>query len=200
MAESTWRPLSVCETDQEALSALITIHAPNAKRVLDCTFSKGTMWRGLNPTTFDVIRSDLSPQTLLDVQADYTKLPFLINTFDCIIYDPPHIADGGKNGLMHKRYGSNIGNGLEDMMYDFLAEASWVLKPKGVILAKIANGVHGQKFINWSNKFLYIADDLGFDQVDEMIRARKNIVIDPKWKNVYHVKRSHIYWLAVQKP
>ena len=195
----TWRPLSVCETDQEALSALITIHAPNAKRVLDCTFSKGTMWKGLNPTTFDVIRSDLYPQTLLDVQADYTALPFRQHTIDAIVWDPPHIADGGKNGLMHKRYGSNTGNSLEDTMSAFLAQADWVLKPKGVILAKIANGVHGQHFINWTNKFLYNADGFGFDQVDEMIRVRKSVVIDPKWKNVYHTKRAHVYWLAVQK-
>src|SRR3990167_3872308 len=189
------RPFSVCGSDQEALAALIRIHSPYASHILDCTYSKGTMWKGL---TGKVFRTDLYPQKALDTQADCAALPLLDNTFDVIVFDPPHIADGGKNGLMHKRYGSNTGNNLHLLMDSFLGSAFRVLKPKGVILAKIANGVHAQRFMNWTSEFLWLADEYGFTQVDEMIRVRKNVVIDPKWKSVYHVKQSHVYWLAVQ--
>ena len=189
------RPLSVVNTDQDAIVNLLSIHSPAHSKILDCTYSTGSMWRGLK---YDIVKCDLTANNKIDIQADCMAMPFLSNVFDVIVFDPPHIADGGSGGIMHKRYGSNKGLGLSILMERFLCDASRVLVPNGLVLAKIANGVHSNRFNNMSRLFLDYAELSGFEQVDESIRVSNHLINDPKWNRILHLRRAHVYWLAVK--
>lgn len=198
----TDRPQSVQGTDQGALAALLSVHAAPSPRVLDCTYSRGSMWRGFkaDPALGHQVCADLADIEGLDVRADFTALPFIPLSFDVIVFDPPHIADGGANGMMTRRYGTaGAGRAMRDWFGPFLTEACRVLQPGGVVLAKIADGIHGGTY-QWEHvAFLEAVRDVGMEAVDCVIRVRTNTVNDPKWRRVLHMRRAHVYWIAARK-
>ena len=40
-----------------------------------------------------------------DVQMDFTALPFVDRVFQMVVFDPPHLINGGDNSWMVKKYG-----------------------------------------------------------------------------------------------
>src|SRR5690554_3302062 len=83
-------------------------------RVLDATSGARMMWFDKNnsETTFmdnrkEVVR--LSDGRALeitpDVVADFCNMPFKDETFNLVVFDPPHLKKLGKNSDMAKKYG-----------------------------------------------------------------------------------------------
>lgn len=209
------RPISIVTKDQDALRALISIHAPRwaTNRILDTTYNTGKMWKGipLYPnkgwTEADNILTtmDIDPQYMTDIVWDYTKLDELVlhdvvdNTggkFDVIVWDPPHMAHA-KNSIHVEQYGVDVK--LVADMWRFLQGAESLLAPGGIILAKIADQTHGGKYVWHHRDFLNAAELKGYTACDMMIKVRKSPIIDPKWKNVYHVRKAHSYWICLRK-
>lgn len=211
------RPLSVVATDQEALEALLSLHARPEPRILDVTHNRGVMWRGL--THRHPHRLDRDPELFhlgfTDTVADFRELPFEDGSYDVIVFDPPHLTDASNGihgapptmrGTGHSRYGNTAPDyrGEADVTFTFdafLAEARRVLEPgSGVILAKIADQIHGQTY-RWQARTLQNkAEAAGFCCCDLMLRvswARAGL-IDPRWKRVCHVRQVHTYWLALR--
>lgn len=202
------RPLSIVATDQEALQALLSLHACPEPRILDVTHNRGHMWRGL---TYCPHRSDrdasLYERGLTDTVADFRELPFADGSYDAIVFDPPHITDA-TTGIHadSQRYGvtGTDYQGEDDIVFTFdafLREAQRVLVPDtGVILAKIADQVHGHRYRWQARTFQNIAEARGFCCCDLIIRASwaRAGLIDPRWKHVNHVRQVHTYWLALR--
>lgn len=209
------RPLSVVATDQAALLALLEMHAPIEPRILDVTHNRGVMWRGLS---YRPHRCDRDPELFqkgfTDTMADFRALPFEDSSFDVIVFDPPHLTDAsngihgnGVNGTGHGvRYGVTASDyqGEADITFTFdafLVEARRVLVPtSGVILAKIADQVHGQVY-RWQARTLQNkAEAAGFCCCDLMLRVRwgRGGLIDPRWKRVCHARQVHTYWLVLR--
>ena len=138
------RRLSVCTRDCEAIDTLVSVHAPNTKLALDCTWGKGSMWEGYSPL-YKRIRLDIDSYGSPDLLADYLHLPFLPNTFDLIVWDPPHLEDVGSSSIM-ATYNRHAGGNIESASPAFVASARGVLKPGGLLLMKIADSVHGNKY------------------------------------------------------
>ena len=40
-----------------------------------------------------------------DIQGDFRDLPFDDNTFDLVVFDPPHLLHAGKNSWLRLKYG-----------------------------------------------------------------------------------------------
>jgi SAM-dependent methyltransferase len=160
------RPLSVVGTDQEALRALLAVHACPEPRILDVTHNRGRMWKGLPYTPR---RSDRDPtlheQGFTDTVADFRALPFDDGSFDVIVFDPPHIdhARGAlpsdnwteRYGLKDEGYRAE-GTMVVDLFKPFLLEARRVLAPNGMVLAKIADAVHSHRY-QWQHIALHDA-------------------------------------------
>ena len=53
-----------------------------------------------------------------DIVADFTDLPFEDNTFYHIIFDPPHLVDGGDNAWMVKKYGKLNKDTWKQVLHD----------------------------------------------------------------------------------
>lgn len=191
------RPLSVCTKDHEALRALTEIHAPKAKLLLDCTWGKGGIWRGWSDPPFHIIKSDIDPYGKPDLLADYFNLPFLAETADVLVWDPPHLEDVGKNSLMAK-YNGHATLSVSASAPWFIMQARRVLRPGGLLLTKIADSVHRGLFSMAHTDVCFSASGGGFTVVDCMIRVRKSSP-NGNWKRILHVRSAHSYWMAFKK-
>ena len=71
-----------------------------------------------------------------DIQADWKSIPFDDETFDLVVFDPPHLVRAGKTSWLAKKYGTI------DLMrwpHDFhcaFQEIMRVLKPTGTMIFK----------------------------------------------------------------
>lgn len=74
-----------------------------------------------------------------DVMGDFRDLPFPDNTFNLVVFDPPHIVGGGERWLT-KAYGqyASAGEALSSVSAGIL-EGMRVLKPRGVLIFKWAD-------------------------------------------------------------
>lgn len=71
-----------------------------------------------------------------DVVADFRNLPFDDESFNLVVFDPPHLERCGPNGWQGKKYGIlNKDTWREDLAAGF-SEAFRVLKTNGVLVFK----------------------------------------------------------------
>lgn len=203
------RPLSVVGTDQEALRALLTIHAVPEPRVLDVTHNRGRMWTGL---PYKPHRLDREPglfdQGYTDTLADFRALPFGPAEFDVIVFDPPHMGDTSDASVMGRR---GFGVEAQDQrggwraviaqFAPFLAEAGRVLVPdSGVVLAKICDQVAQGRYRLQHVELIREGLQSGFTLCDLVLTVRwsRGALVDPKWRRVCHVRQVHTYWLCLR--
>lgn len=71
-----------------------------------------------------------------DIIADFTCLPFKDNTFYHVVFDPPHLIQGGDNAWMVKKYGKLNKDTWKRMLHDGFSECMRVLKPYGTLIFK----------------------------------------------------------------
>jgi ubiquinone/menaquinone biosynthesis C-methylase UbiE len=64
-------------------------------------------------------RIEISP----DIQADWKNIPFDDETFDLVVFDPPHLVRAGKSSWLAKKY-------------EAFREIMRVLKPTGTLIFK----------------------------------------------------------------
>lgn len=70
-----------------------------------------------------------------DIIGDFRDMPFESNTFDMVVFDPPHLIHAGENSWLAKKYGKLDELWPEDIRQGF-AECMRVLKPNGSLIFK----------------------------------------------------------------
>ena len=71
-----------------------------------------------------------------DLVADFRDIPFADNSFDLVVFDPPHLIHAGAKSWLVKKYGKlNKDTWQQDLKQGF-DECMRVLKPNGVLLFK----------------------------------------------------------------
>lgn len=86
-------------------------------------------------TTFDrgnVREIEINP----DIQADWKHIPFEDETFDLVVFDPPHLIRAGKTSWLAKKYGTLDLMTWSSELYKAFQEIMRVLKPTGTMLFK----------------------------------------------------------------
>ncbi len=71
-----------------------------------------------------------------DIQADWKNIPFDDETFDLVIFDPPHLVRAGKTSWLAKKYGTLDLMGWSSEFHKAFREIMRVLKPTGTLLFK----------------------------------------------------------------
>ena len=71
-----------------------------------------------------------------DIVADFRNIPFADDSFDLVVFDPPHLIHVGDNSWLAKKYGKLDKNTWpQDLKLSF-DECMRVLKPNGTMLFK----------------------------------------------------------------
>lgn len=79
---------------------------------------------------------DITPDVILD----FTCMPFLDDSFNFVVFDPPHLINCGKNSWLAKKYGKLDKDGWQDTLREGLSECIRVVKPGCVVAMKWSEG------------------------------------------------------------
>ena len=174
------------------------------RRILDATMNAGRFWRGSKRR---IIGLDLDSRYKSTVVGDNMKMPFRSETFDVVVYDPPHVPNQGKD--KQKDFTTRFGLGMKSLVENghnfshlyvaFAKEAHRILKLEGILLCKITDYVHNHR-LQWAHvEMLKAASSVGLLACDCIIKVRTGPIMDPKWRTAHHSRRHHCYWLIFRK-
>ena len=191
--------------DDELLERMLRFYPKQPpERILDATVNKRRFWRC---STRAALGMDIDIRHRPDVLGTSSSMPFQSETFDVVVYDPPHIPNQGKD--RRKDFQVRFGLGTKspaERNYNFshtfppfAYEAHRVLKHEGILFCKITDYVHGHRF-QWAHiDLIQAATSTGFCACDCIIKVRKGPIIDSRWKVAHHARKQHCYWLVFRK-
>lgn len=170
--------------------------------ILDATHNAGRFWAG---SSRSVVSMDIDPRHKPDIVADNREMPGVENdSFAVVVYDPPHVGPQGRDKSA-KRFDVDFGATVEcgkdhdwslSYLYPpFLRQAKRVLKPDGILLAKITDMVNSHRS-KWAHcDFMRMAEEEGFVVCDLIVKIRNGPMVSTKWKNAHHARKRHCFWI-----
>lgn len=96
-----------------------------------------------------------------DIIGDFRHIPFKDETFNMVIYDPPHLIRAGENSWLAKKYGKLSGNWREVLKEGF-SECMRVLK------------IHGTLIFKWNEEQISLTEVLQLVPQQPVIGNRRN--------------------------
>lgn len=193
---------TVSQNQSEILSWIIQLYCPRGFD-LDCTYSKGAFYKKGIPEP--KIKMDINPSPGI-IPADVKALPLKSSCLETIIFDPPFL---GASPVKLGRPGSNIistrfghyrtFNDLWEMYRAALNECFRVLSPRGFLIVKCQDGINDHKQHFSHVEIINSALQLGFYAVDLFILLSRSVLIDGRWKNQEHARKTHSYFLVFSK-
>jgi len=202
---STYNPISsVWEgTDGELLEAMFKFYATiPPEPILDATYNAGRFWKGSERA---VVSMDIDPRYNTMIVGDNRKMTGVPSgKYGVVIYDPPHVGPQGRD-KSRKRFDVDFGATVEcgknhnwNLSYlypPFLKQARRVLKPHGLLLAKITDMVNNHKS-KWPHcDFMRMAEEAGFTVCDLIVKVRNGPMVSTKWKEAHHARKRHCFWI-----
>lgn len=88
--------------------------------------------RQLDTTLCDGRPLNISPSHL----GDFTNMAFPDNSFDLVIFDPPHLIHAGEKSGLAQKYGRLNKDTWEEDLHQGFFECLRVLKPSGTLIVK----------------------------------------------------------------
>jgi hypothetical protein len=207
--ESGYRSItSVWEgSDGELIEAMLEFYPSiDPEPILDATYNAGRFWRDTSRCVWSM---DIDPNDNPMIVGDNREMVGVPSAhFGTVVYDPPHVGPQGRDKRV-KRFDVDFGATMEcgkehgwtlSYLYPpFLKQAKRVLKPEGLLLAKITDMVNSHRS-RWAHcDFMRMAEDAGFTVCDLIVKIRKGPIVDPKWQVAHHARRHHCYWLVFRK-
>ena len=205
MKQAEYQPLSsIWEgNDAELLEAMLEFY-PTIKPepILDATYNTGRFWRGSKRKVWSM---DIDPRHNPMILGDNRTMENVRSRkFGTVVYDPPHVGPQGRDKSV-KRFDVDFGATVEcgkqhgwtlSYLYPpFLAQAKRVLKPEGLLLAKITDMVNSHRS-RWAHRdFMNMAEDAGFTVCDLIVKVRRGPMISNKWKRAHHARKRHCFWI-----
>jgi hypothetical protein len=203
---STYQPLSsVWEgSDGDLIEAMLNFY-PTIKPepILDATYNAGRFWKGSKRR---VVSMDIDPQYNPDILCDNRNMSDVHSgQFGVVVYDPPHVGPQGR-AKSKKRFDVDFGATIEcgkehnwNLSYlypEFLKEAKRVLRPEGLLLAKITDMVNSHRS-KWPHcDFMRMAEEAGFTVCDLIVKIRTGPMVSNKWKAAHHARKRHCFWIV----
>jgi tRNA G10 N-methylase Trm11 len=189
---------SVFESEQELLKAILDLN--NIKQIdLDPMYFKGNFYKEINKPKYI---SDLNPLNNEIDKQDATKLPYINNSLDSIILDPPFMF--GIHGKTKEYYSSGTHgilkdfNELELLYKNILKEAHRILKKDGILIFKCQDFTDSKTTLvhcnvyNWANEIGFYAKDLA------ILSLKKGKVYNSNLKQ-RHLRKIHSYFFVFKK-
>jgi len=189
--------------DGELIEAILQFYPTiEPHPILDSTYNAGRMWKD---SKRQVVSMDIDPQHNPMILGDNREMKGVpSNEFGVVVFDPPHVGPQGRDKSV-KRFDVDFGATMEcgkeqgwtlSYLYPpFLRQAKRVLKPEGLLLAKITDMVNSHKS-RWAHcDFMRMAEEAGFTVCDLIVKIRKGPMMSTKWKNAHHARKRHCFWI-----
>jgi hypothetical protein len=171
--------------------------------ILDATYNTGRIW---GESKRQIVSMDIDPQFKTDIVCDNREMPGVKSgRFAVVVYDPPHVGPQGRDKSVkrfdldfgaHVKCGKEHGWSLSYLYPPFLAQAKRVLKPEGLLLAKITDMVNSHRS-QWAHcDFMRMAAEAGFTVCDLIIKVRNGPMVSNRWKVAHHARKRHCFWIV----
>lgn len=191
-------------SDAELLEAMLAFYSTIAPEpILDSTYNRGRFWKG---STRQVVSMDIEPRHQPMIVADNRVMEGVPPAkFGAVVYDPPHVGPQGRDKSV-KRFdvdfgatmacGRQHGWSLSYLYPPFLQQAKRVLKPNGLLLAKITDMVNSHRS-RWAHcDFMQMGAEAGFTVCDLIVKVRRGPMMSNKWKQAHHARKRHCFWIV----
>jgi DNA modification methylase len=205
MTSPGYKPLSSVweNSDGELIEAMLNFYATiKPEPILDATYNTGRFWKD---STRDVWSMDIDPRHKPKILGDNRIMAGVADAkFGVVVFDPPHVGPQGRDKSV-KRFDVDFGATMEcgkqhnwtlSYLYPpFLKQAKRVLKPNGLLLAKITDMVNSHKS-RWAHcDFIRMAEEAGFTVCDLIVKVRRGPMMSDKWKTAHHARKRHCFWI-----
>jgi hypothetical protein len=167
----------------DIIEAMLRVLFPDARGVVDFTPGNFRFWGGED--TVRPYRVYFPPK-----DHDFRTSRYTDAGFDVVVFDPPHVADGGKNGIMAKRFGTYKADELKDVIQAGCREAMRVARLGAIV--KVTDHVHAQVFYDQTG---WVREVLG-TPYDVVHQVREGNLEDGKWRGVYSARSNGATYLA----
>lgn len=184
---------------------MLAFYAPRSGVVVDVTANARRMWHGLDSSR--VVFLDVDPGVRPSAVADFAALPLRSGCADVLVFDPPHLpaaaASAASSDRMVGFYGlarSPRGENVAALLPAFLSEARRVLRPGGVVFAKVKDYVHNHRYQWMLCELVLAARAAGLTPCDLIIKRDPSggALKSSKWKNAYHARNVHCWWAVLR--
>lgn len=197
-------------TDPVVLQAMLSFYIPEGGVAADVTCNARRMWQGVT-WAGQVTYCDVNPDVKPDIVADFRALPFADDSLDLLVFDPPHLpaASASKEALRgvtgyRAEFGLDLapeGDNVASLFAPFLTEARRVLRPGGLVFAKLKDYVHNHRYQWMLCEFVAAVRAAGLTPCDLIVKQ------DPcggnlksgRWKKVHHARNAHCWFVVVRK-
>jgi hypothetical protein len=178
----------------EAVRRLLHLDFRDAWSVLDLTYGRGNFWRDPLPPGIVLTTNNPEPASPADRHADFRAMPLSDGSHDLVIFDPPHLADGGKDSIMAARFGTVKGiDGLRALIQDGCREA-WRLALVGVVV-KTADHEHEGRLLELSG---WVREVLGAPSM-VLHATRPTNLEDGRWREQRSPRCNYASYLSFRK-
>lgn len=189
-------------SDGELLEEMLRFYPSiPAEPILDATYNAGRFWRGSDR---QVVSMDIDPKYAPMIVADNRNMVGVEDaTFNTVVYDPPHVGPQGRDKSCKRfdvDFGATMACGASEswtlsyLYPPFLKEAKRVLKPEGLLLAKITDMVNNHRSRSAHRDFMCMAEEAGFTVCDMVIKIRRGPMISDRWRTAHHARKRHCFW------
>jgi len=137
-------------TSHEPTRCLVHFAFRDCSTAIDLTHAHGGCWHDPLPPGLRLTTNNLDPASVADLHLDYTATGLAVASFDLAVFDPIHLADGGRASIMARRFGTVRGTAAlrEGIMAGALE--AWRVAAVG-ILVKVTDHSHGGEFLSQSD-------------------------------------------------
>ena len=190
--------------DGELLEEMFRFYATiPVEPILDATYNAGRFWKD---SKRNIVSMDIDPQYKPMIVADNRVMKGVkAAQFGVVVYDPPHVGPQGRDKSSTKfdvDFGATVECGkkhnwnLSYIYPRFLRQAKRVLKPEGLLLAKITDMVNNHRS-KWPHRdFMTMAEEAGFTVCDLIVKVRNGPMVSSKWENAHHARKRHCFWIV----
>ena len=100
-------------SNADVFPQILKLHVPVGASIADVTYGKGTFWRRVKITDYDLHTSDIADGV------DCRELPYRSISMDCVVIDPPYME-----GFYRKTVAAKAGSGTHKAFREYYANGN----------------------------------------------------------------------------
>jgi hypothetical protein len=177
------------------VALILRVLFPDAAMALDVTYGSGAFWDG--SAHVSVRAHDADPTRAPDGVMDFRALEYDDDTFDVVLFDPPHLADAGELSLMRERFGTYSLAELKLAMCEGASEA-WRVGRLGIVV-KVTDHIHAGEGPWFRRQTGWVIDVIGQEPYDVVHQVRSTPLVDPKWQQQLSAYNNGSTYLIFRK-